>query len=250
MRVMIRTLAAAVVLAAANAGHGAEPQRFESGTTATPLLELFTSEGCSSCPPADRYLSRLKDSDGLWQEFVPVAWHVDYWDYIGWKDRFARAEFSDRQRIYAREGGARVVYTPGFFLAGHEWREWRRTPPGATGAANPGVLTLDVDEHTVRVQFAGSERAVAPVATVALLGVGVTTAVGAGENRGRDLTHDFVVLDVRSVPMSWTGDAYAVGLTRPTSSEPGERRAIAAWVAPADRQAPLQATGGFLASGG
>jgi len=74
---------------------------FESSETQTSLLELYTSEGCSSCPPAEKWLSRLKESPGLWKDFVPVAFHVDYWDYLGWRDRWSSKTFTDRQHAYA-----------------------------------------------------------------------------------------------------------------------------------------------------
>src|SRR5437899_10682781 len=74
---------------------------FQSSEKQTALLELFTSEGCSSCPPAEAWLSRLQDSTGLWRDVVPVAFHVDYWDYLGWRDRWAAKDFSERQRAYA-----------------------------------------------------------------------------------------------------------------------------------------------------
>ena len=63
--------------------------RFESGPQQISLVELYTSEGCSSCPPAEAWLSRLKEEPGLWKNFVPIAFHVDYWDRLGWRDRFS-----------------------------------------------------------------------------------------------------------------------------------------------------------------
>ncbi len=78
----------------------ARETRFESGPAQTALVELYTSEGCSSCPPADHYLSGLARDPGLWKQFVPVAFHVDYWDQLGWTDRLASAQYSDRQRSY------------------------------------------------------------------------------------------------------------------------------------------------------
>src|ERR1043166_1377606 len=73
---------------------------FQSSEQRTPLIELYTSEGCSSCPPAEAWLSKLKTEAGLWKDFVPVAFHVDYWDHLGWRDRFASAVFTERQRAY------------------------------------------------------------------------------------------------------------------------------------------------------
>jgi hypothetical protein len=89
----------------------AGPLEFESSAARVSLLELYTSEGCSSCPPADRFVNGLKSDRRLWREVVPVAFHVDYWDYIGWQDRFASPQYSERQRSYARSGYVKGVYT-------------------------------------------------------------------------------------------------------------------------------------------
>jgi len=94
----------------------AAPVTFASTSRQTSLLELYTSEGCSSCPPAEAWLSGLKDNPGLWRDFVPVAFHVDYWNYLGWRDKWSRAEYSDRQQEYARVWGAANVYTPEFVV--------------------------------------------------------------------------------------------------------------------------------------
>src|SRR4051812_33062365 len=87
---------------------------FQSGPEQTTLLELYTSEGCSSCPPAEKWLSHLKESPGLWKDFVPVAFHVDYWDRLGWRDLLADRGFSDRQLAYAESWHSENVYTPAF----------------------------------------------------------------------------------------------------------------------------------------
>src|SRR5947207_690518 len=103
---------------------------FQSSENRVALLELFTSEGCSSCPPAETWLSGLRSSAGLWKEFVPVAFHVDYWDYLGWRDPWASAGFSDRQRAYAALWHSDSTYTPGFVLNGKEWRPLLRPKDG------------------------------------------------------------------------------------------------------------------------
>jgi hypothetical protein len=100
----------------------AAPFSFKSGENQAALVELYTSEGCSSCPPAEAWLSRLKDGPGLWKEFVPVAFHVDYWDYLGWRDKWSAEAFSARQRAYASAWHNDNIYTPGFILNGSEWR--------------------------------------------------------------------------------------------------------------------------------
>src|SRR5438874_11497937 len=94
---------------------------FESGPKKVQLLELFTSEGCSSCPPAEASLAHLVKDSRLWRAFVPIALHVDYWDRLGWKDPFASPEWTKRQRVYADNWNAESVYTPNFVLDGREW---------------------------------------------------------------------------------------------------------------------------------
>ena len=116
---------------------------FQSSGKQTALIELYTSEGCSSCPPAETWLSRLKESPGLWKDFVPLAFHVDYWDYLGWGDPWASKSFSDRRRAYAKQWRSDSIYTPGFVLDGKEWRDWsgRKDGPKSAGA-KAGVLTV------------------------------------------------------------------------------------------------------------
>ncbi|MFQ3324005.1 MAG: hypothetical protein ACI90U_001830 [Pseudomonadales bacterium] len=97
---------------------------FKSGDKQVQLIELYTSEGCSSCPPADNFLTTFLDDPTLWHSRIPIAIHVDYWDYIGWQDRFASKENSARQRLHAQQGNVSQVYTPGFIVSGEEWRSW------------------------------------------------------------------------------------------------------------------------------
>ncbi|MEM9305123.1 MAG: DUF1223 domain-containing protein [Pseudomonadota bacterium] len=226
---------------------GAEPLRLESGTARVHLLELYTSEGCSSCPPADRWLSTLKDDPRLWREVVPVALHVDYWDYLGWEDRFATAENSLRQRDLARAGRFQV-YTPGFVLGGREWRRGflRRTlelPP----AVDVGRLSVELDGELASVAFEPVIDVPGTLeAHVVQLAFDQQTRVGAGENRRRTLVHDFVVLSRTSVPLEVdAGGRHAGGVRLPYA---GEAEAVAAWVSVKGEPQPLQATGGPLGS--
>ena len=90
------------------------------------LLELYTSEGCSSCPPAEKWLSSLKDSGVSSQQLIPLAFHVTYWDYIGWQDQFASERHDQRQRRTARYNSQRTIYTPQFVLGGNDYRTYNR----------------------------------------------------------------------------------------------------------------------------
>src|SRR5512135_1366751 len=97
----------------------------ESPRHTTALVELYTSEGCDSCPPADRWLSSLGPRGYAPERVVPIALHVDYWDYIGWKDPYARQAYSARQRRMAQLARAAMVYTPQVLLQGQDFRGWR-----------------------------------------------------------------------------------------------------------------------------
>ncbi len=240
MRLSILLLAIAALPAAADTA-------FVSPERKAVLLELYTSEGCSSCPPADRWLSTLLDSPALFESVVPVAFHVDYWDDLGWRDRFAAPEFSARQRAHAGARRVSGVYTPGFVRDGREWRQWfSGARDVAADEATAGVLALEVyaDEIAVSFQPAGTTEALH--VEIALLGFGLESRVLRGENTGRRLTHDFVVLDWQSQPLSRRAGAYSARAPRPESAHRPQRLALAAWVSEAPGGAPLQAVGGFL----
>ncbi|HEY5790232.1 MAG TPA: DUF1223 domain-containing protein [Gammaproteobacteria bacterium] len=244
-----RLLAALSLLVAANAADAA-PLQFTSPPTRATLVELYTSEGCSSCPPADRWLSGLRDDPRLWRELVPVAFHVDYWDAIGWPDRFARAEYSRRQRDYAAQGLLGSVYTPGLVVAGREWRGWFRRPQLQLAAAVPaGLLQLEVDGERVTARYrpAAAEATTGALTLhLARLGFDLESRVSAGENRGATLRHDFVVLGHASVPLQPAGGRFAAESLLPPASTPSARQAVAAWVSGTASPEPLQALGGWL----
>lgn len=225
-------------------------QQFSSGEKQVPLIELYTSEGCSSCPPADRWMSKLTAHEDLWSGFVPLALHVDYWDYIGWKDPFASREYSQRQRQIAAENKERTVYTPGVRKAGDEWRSWRLWgKPTLDDAPLVGDLNLDINdsgqfrasfkqpETTARLNESGLQL------NVAVLGLGLSTEVKRGENSGKTLEHDFVVLGLSrfssAEKRNWTGT-----IVKPEIN--AQRYALAAWLSEKGRTRPIQSTGGYL----
>jgi len=171
------------------------------------LVELFTSEGCNSCPPADRWLSALSAGSVQPTGVVPIAWHVDYWDYIGWKDRFAQAAFSARQRALAELRRERVVYTPQVLLQGLDYRRWSHGDFDAAAArinARPAraqiVLSIagrsDAEiEVQVQARLLDEASRAAPQSHALMLATtasGFSTAVRSGENSGRRLEHDHV----------------------------------------------------------
>jgi hypothetical protein len=227
----------------------AEPITFESTETPVTLIELFTSEGCSSCPPADAWVSKLKTSPDLWKSVVPVVFHVDYWNGLGWPDRFATRGNTDRQHRYAAAWRSNSVYTPGFVLNGREWRGWfQRESLPAPSPAKVGRLQVTLRDRThADVTFTPLGSAPKPLLVViALLGGNLESDVKRGENSGRRLRHDFVVLHLATAALTGSGNSYtaSVTLSDKTMDAP---IALAAWVNAGDAQPPIQAVGGWLA---
>ncbi len=161
------------------------------------VLELYTSEGCSSCPPADRWLSALKGRSDV----LALAFHVTYWDRLGWPDRFALPEGTARQHQLAQLAGSRQVYTPQVVAQGKDWPQWHRTAPTgavATAAATPVSVKLQRSGQQITAEIAPVPgRAGAAPAELsgywAVLEDGHETKVRAGENAGETLRHDHVV---------------------------------------------------------
>jgi hypothetical protein len=243
----ILLMAAVVARAEPPVVSGVESRRFASGARQTALVELYTSEGCSSCPPAERWLAGLRDEPGLWHDFVPVAFHVNYWDNLGWPDRFASRQFTQRQYELADSWGGGSVYTPCFVRDGAEWH-----PSSAPGAADKiaGLLAVNYDPTSghCRVKFLRPEKSPGSYDVhVALLGGGLSSKVTAGENEGETLLHEFVALSLGEAPMQSDGAAVTAELTlsQPETNN-APRRALAAWVTRHGKLAPVQATGGWL----
>jgi hypothetical protein len=252
-RLLTTILGFCVFLASNSRLKGAGSFHFQSEATPTPLLELYTSEGCSSCPPAEAWLSRLKGSPRLWKDFVPVAFHVDYWDYLGWKDPFASKAYTQRQRDYAAFWRSRSVYTPGFVLDGKEWRGWfDRDDLPRPASKLVGVLAARSDDGrqwTLRYQPAAGTAFSSFDFHAALLGLDLTSDVKAGENRGRRLEHDFVVLDLAKATSPKDGETFQTMLSVDSKLIPSAKRlAFAAWVKPSRNLQPVQSLGGWLTS--
>lgn len=227
---------AAMVIGSASRGALFEQK---SDETKTSLLELYSSEGCNSCPPAEEWFGRLKENPGLWKDVVPVAFHVDYWDNLGWPDRFARKEYTARQYRYAHDWKAGSVYTPGFVWDGREWHISKL--PGHS-AVKAGVLTVkETEPGKFNVSFVGTAKADWEF-NVAVLGFDLSSKVTAGENAGRTLTHDFVVLDFHQ--KTARGGEAVFELKRPQGKE-ASRLALAVWVSESGKLEPVQALGGW-----
>jgi hypothetical protein len=225
---MSLSLLFAAALATASCSVQSPPQRVA-------LVELYTSQGCSSCPPADRWLAALPREFRA-DQVLPVALHVGYWDYIGWKDPFARREFNDRQRRLAKLAGERSVYTPGVFVDGRPLAAWadgarfaaavaaiQARPAGANISLT--VEALDTQRLALRVAAATAAPAGPAELYVAVLHSGLATDIQAGENRGATLRNDHVARD-------WSGPhplgaAQRLTLALPAGATPSQLSLLA-----------------------
>ena len=243
---MLRHLAILSLALAASAS--AQNADIRGPASRAALIELFTSEGCSSCPPAEKWVNGLEDRSDLWSRVVPVAFHVDYWDYIGWPDRFATREHSFRQRAYREAGHTSGVYTPGFVVGGREWRGWFRNPKlDLPSGADVGPISVEVREGRFEASFKPAVEVPEPLELhVARLGFDLSTEVRAGENHGRRLEHDFVVLGWSRHRMSASGTGYEASGALPAASNPAPREALAVWVGVPGDPFPIQAAGDWL----
>lgn len=215
---------------------------FESKPARAHLLELYTSEGCSSCPPAEQWMSALKNQPRLWQDIVPVAFHVDYWDRLGWRDPFASKLWTERQTEYSARWKTESVYTPAFVLDGKEWHYGKLPEPAAE---TPGVLKIIVNGERISAFFnAVPGSAERYDLHLARLGFSLRTDVTAGENNGRKLTHDFVVLGLTNETLE--SGPKELQLPSSTKSTAAEQTAIAAWITARGQIEPIQAVGGWL----
>ena len=227
----------------------AAPVVFQSSERQTALVELYTSEGCSSCPPAESWLSGLKNAPGLWSDFVPVAFHVEYWDNLGWRDKWSSKQYSDRQRSYAGMWGSDAVYTPEFVLNGSEWRWFRLRGAPSPSRTKAGILTV-TSEGTNHWQ-ASFVPAIGGTTdfeiNAALLDSNVSSEVKGGENEGRRLNHDFAALALVKHSMAGKDGKFQVEFTLDTNPKTTNGRlALAVWVTRAGKLEPLQAVGGWL----
>jgi hypothetical protein len=253
----LRTLLTGVCVAAAVTAIGtpaaeAASCAAKSGPQAVPLVELYTSEGCSSCPPADRWLSAHFAKGKERASGIALAFHVDYWDGLGWKDRFATPAFTQRQYDSMRASGARFVYTPQVIVQGKDFPQWRE--PGAIGALGTAAtrparaeIALAVEREpgsivvkaSARVPSAADRKGAALY--VALADDGLNSEVKAGENAGVRLAHDNVVRVFRAGPSPDANGEVRWDVKLPVPVEAGTASTVVAFVQNAAAGDVLQA---------
>jgi hypothetical protein len=251
---MRRTTWIALVFSIAAGSAVAAPQTITGSASRVSLLELYTSEGCDSCPPAEEWISTLQRDGRLWKQLVPVTFHVDYWDDGGWKDPFDSHAYTERQQAIAAQASSlagKVIYTPQFVVDGTDWRGWFNDRPlQVDDSAKLGPLSLTTDGRKVTLHFSPTlPRSEKLEAHVVVLAFGVDVAVGAGENRGKTLRHDFLVVAAGQAALSPAKDGSytsVVALPAPVAVK-ASRYALAGWVSATGSPLPIQSAGGWLA---
>ena len=235
-------MAVAFVLAGlvAAPAHGAACSA-RSGPQITPLVELYTSEGCSSCPPADKWLSSTFAKDSAGGVGIALAFHVDYWDRLGWKDRFATPSYTERQYEGMRANRARFVYTPQVLVQGRDFPQWQERRSAAALAAlgtKPARAEITLEALPERGSIAVKAAARVPsladrkgaVLYVALADDGLASDVKAGENAGARMVHDHVVRLFRAGPAPDANGEVKWSLTLPLPAETGSASTLVAFV--------------------
>lgn len=257
MRTMLNLLVRMGVVAAVSSGAlqtWASECSIESPAHRVTVVELYTSEGCSSCPPADRWFGGLVQQGISPNNAILLAYHVDYWNKLGWPDRFSRPQFSDRQRMVATRGGTGFVYTPQFTVDGRDFRgrygvdglrgklaAINREPAQARiravvrGAAHE--LRISGEVEVPGMAGAGNARV-----WIAAFENGLSSQVGAGENAGARLNHDYVVRELAGpFPVGSAGRAILDYRLKASPDWNPERTGIAIFVERSDTGEVLQA---------
>jgi hypothetical protein len=231
----------------------ADPWKISSPARPISLVELYSSEGCSSCPPADKWVSSLRKNPSLWKKFAVMEFHVDYWNRLGWTDRFSKQQFTERQRELADVWGKESVYTPGFVLNGGEWKNpsvEELIKARGDEKKSSGILTVvkGARPDDFAVEFKSPDLHSLTL-HAALLGNGFKSDVKSGENSGSILIHDFVVTRLVSLPIDFEkkkkGYFASVTLASPGNVQP-QSWSVVFWITPIHSEVPLQVVGGDL----
>jgi hypothetical protein len=200
------------------------------------VVELYTSEGCSSCPPADQWLAALPRGESV----LAMAFHVDYWDHLGWPDRFASPAHTARQYALQAGSGARFVYTPQVIVNGRDWPAWRQAGALPAPAAAAVGLRLIRDGKQVRAEVGMRSGPGALAGYWALVEDAHRSQASTGENAGRELRHEHVVR--RFSPVAPWAAVHPQALTwEPAVPEAGHPAQVVFVVTDAATARPLQA---------
>ena len=222
--------------------------KLQSNEERTNIIELYTSQGCSSCPVADEWLNELKQNPNLFKTFIPMAFHVTYWDFIGWKDTFGNVLHDNRQRYYAaRVWKKNSVYTPQFVINAKEYRQWfsnQRFP--SFQKIYGGILKANINESTIELNFENKKLHKQNVyVNMAILGFDYKVQISSGENEDRELLHNFVVLNHHQQFASISNGKLRYQGLIPKVKDDENKKAIAIWISD-EKNNIIQAVAGYF----
>lgn len=210
---------------------------FKSPKSQVKLIELYSTQSCSSCPPAQNRVNKLKANSNVFKDFIPVVFHVDYWDYLGWKDPYSSKKHTSRQRNYVSRWRGDTMYTPMFVMNGKEHRGRMNL---TLGASMPGELKAKLEGDRIKIDLSKIKAKVSKV-HVAYLGHGIKTKVKAGENSGKNLPQEFLVLEHKTYKPKQS--ELFIKKIMPQSAS--EKLSFVVWLEDI-RGDYLQATGGYI----
>ncbi|MBT7609692.1 MAG: DUF1223 domain-containing protein [Bacteriovoracaceae bacterium] len=217
-----------------------------SGINKIQLIELYTSESCSSCPPAEKWINKFESSDKLWKNYVPVEFHVDYWNHLHWVDKYSKKLYSKRQRKYnSRQNKGN--FTPQILLNGINYKGWRFFNYNLDKVTEVGNLTVKYAQQVAVYSFTPLGKFKKLSCFAAFLGGQFKTKITAGENSGRLLKHEFTVLTFKSVPMRKIKNIYRCKLPiQNESTIKPKKKALAFWIGDDSSLRVIQSIGKYL----
>jgi len=230
------------------AGKKSQKPILKSGVKKTTLVELYTSEGCSSCPRADRWMNQFAKDKQLFKTFIPVSFHVDYWDYLGWEDDFAEPLFTKRQRSYARKWKSSTVYTPGVVVDGNEKKSWSgmRSIPQSSKKVGQLEIFATPRSDTFKVKFRATDASNYQIYGARLLS-GVRRQIRSGENSGRTLVYDFAACPFSVKKLSKSKKSYVgeIRLDNCKKTLKPKKSGLVFWVSQSGDPSPVQSVAGW-----
>jgi len=217
---------------------------FSSGQQQVSLLELYSSEGCSSCPSAEDWINSFINYKGLWTHVVPIVFHVDYWNHLGWIDKFAKKEFTNRQYLHKKYNTVSFVYTPAFIHNAKEWKGWFNKQQLHLANKKAGELNASLNNNKLTVKYLPyiNKNYSNYILNIAILGFNLKSHITNGENKNKKLIHNFVALthnQYYSQNNTWN-------INLPKSTILSAKYALSIWITYPNSMIPLQATGGWI----
>lgn len=239
-----------LIISAGISTYGYAQTTLKSPETRVHMLELFSTQSCSSCPPAQAWVSKLKNSKDVWKTFIPVVYHVDYWDYLGWKDPYSSPIYTQRQKDYVSEWFTSPAYTPMFVHDGEVTNVTLLNSQLKSLGSPVGVLEaqkLSTAGH-YKIKFQPKQTYSKPlVVYYSVLGSGISTKVKAGENEGKNLKHDFLSLLLDKTSLVKTKNGYEATVRANLNGlKTAPQKHIVFWVSEDISKKPIQVVGGPL----